>query len=150
MSKPQFRTQFTDYCSDDYATLPGEDEGLVQQHMRDECDVNVIMRRYQQTGELTHISALAGEYGDFSDLLDYRDGLNQIEAANELFMELPSTVRDRFKNNPGEFLDFAANPDHLDEMIEMGLAPQKIVPPAAGPLPEEPQPDHTPSQSAKT
>lgn len=130
----KFRTQYDDYTDKHAAVFAaeiGEDEGLVQQHMRDDCDVNVIMRRYQQTGELTHITAMAGEYGDYSEVLDYQGGLEQIRLAEELFMELPSSVRDRFKNNPGEFIDFATNPENLSELRDMGLAPPVPVPAAA-------------------
>lgn len=129
----KFRTQYDDYTDKHaamFAAEIGEDEGLVQQHMRDDCDVNVIMRRYQQTGELTHISAMAGEYGDYSEVLDYQAGLEQIRLAEEMFMELPASVRDRFKNNPGEFIDFAQNPENLEEMRTMGLAPPKVDVPA--------------------
>lgn len=125
----RFRTQFDDdYRADIFATEVGEDEGLVQQHMKDECDVNVIMARYQATGELTHVNQLAGEYADYSNVMDYQAGLDLIMAADELFMELPSKVRDRFKNDPAAFLDFATDPSNLDEMREMGLAPKKEFP----------------------
>lgn len=126
----KFRTQYDDYTERHaamFAAAIGEDEGLVQQHMRDECDVNVIMRRYQQTGELTHISTMAGEYGDYSEVNDYQSGLEQIRLAEEMFLELPSSVRDKFNNNPGEFIEFAMDKANLDEMREMGLAPKAPV-----------------------
>lgn len=127
----KFRTQFTPYKAEIFYTDPGEDEDLVQQHMRDECDVNVIMARYQKTGELTHLSALAGQYGDFSDVLDYRDGLERIMAADAAFMELPSSIRDRFNNDPAKFVDFCLDEGNIDELRKMGLAPN---------LPPEPEP----------
>jgi phage internal scaffolding protein len=133
--KMRFRTLYDDdYKADVFETEVGIDEGLVQQGMRDECDVNVIMARYMQTGELTHVSALAGEYGDYSNVTDYREGLDLIMAADELFSELPAKVRDRFKNDPAAFLDFANDPKNLEEMREMGLAPPK--PPVPAPTPE--------------
>lgn len=38
------------------------------------------------------------------------------------FMTLPASVRERFANDPGEFLKFAEDPANLDEMVDMGLA----------------------------
>lgn len=121
----RFRTQWDEnYKSEIFATPIGEDENLVQQHMRDECDINVIMQRYQSTGELTHIRADAQSlYGDFSEIADYKQGIEQIMLADELFMELPSSIRDRFQNDPGQFIDFAVDPKNLEAMREMGLAP---------------------------
>lgn len=126
----RFRTQFTPYEASIFFTDPGEDEDLVQQHMRDECDVNVIMARYQKTGEISHLGAIAGSYGDFSDVTDYKDGLERIIAADAAFMELPSSIRDRFMNDPAKFIEFCANKDNLDELRDMGLAPPKSVTPS--------------------
>lgn len=126
----RFRTQFTPYQASVFFTDPGEDEDLVQQHMRDECDVNVIMARYQKTGELSHLGAIAGSYGDFSDVGDYKEGLERIIAADAAFMELPSSIRDRFHNDPAKFIDFCVDPENLDELREMGLAPPKRVTPS--------------------
>ena len=85
----KFRTEFDDPSKNKvFWTDPGEDEDLVQHHMAEECDINVIMRRYQQTGELTHVAGMAGEYGDFYDVTDYKTGTERLMAAQELFMEL--------------------------------------------------------------
>lgn len=127
----QFRTQFTPYNAEVFYTDPGEDEDLVQQHMRDECDVNVIMARYQKTGELTHLSGLLGEYGDFSDVGDYREGIERIMQADQAFMELPASIRDRFNNDPAQFIEFCSEKENLPELRKMGLAP---------PLAAEPKP----------
>lgn len=94
-----------------------------QQNLRQETDINYIMAKYQKTGLLTHVNTHAGQYGDFSVVPDYKTGMDQIRAADEMFMSLPAKIRDRFKNDPGEFIDFATNPENLQEMRELGLAP---------------------------
>lgn len=130
LKEVRFRTQFdTDYNPDIFATDPGDDEGLVQQHMAEECDVNAIMRKYQSTGSLTHVVDMVGAYGDFSDVTDYKSGLERIMAADDLFMELPAHVRDRFGNDPVQFLEFATNSENIDEMRKLGLAPMPPAPP---------------------
>lgn len=132
MTKQRFRTQYDeDYKAEVFFTDPGEDEGLVQQHMRDECDINIILARYQATGELTHIQQSAAQYGDFSEVLDFQSALHQIADAEAAFMELPAKIRDRFNNDPAQFINYATNPDNLEEMRELGLAT---------PLPPPPEP----------
>lgn len=128
----RFRTQFdTDYDARIFYTDPGEDEGLVQHHMQEETDVNVIMARYQKTGDISHLGEIAGTYGDFSDVTDYKSGLDRINDANLLFMELPASIRDRFNNDPAKFVEFATDGGNQDELRKMGLAPS---------LPEPPEP----------
>jgi phage internal scaffolding protein len=45
-----------------------------------------------------------------------------MQNAEESFYRLPSKVRMKFDNDPLDFIDFASNPDNLDEMRELGLA----------------------------
>lgn len=118
-----------------------------QQNLKDECDVNIIMKKYQKTGVLTHVREKAGQYGDFSEVPDYKAGIERIMAADALFAELPAKIRDRFSNDPSEFIEFASNPENLDEMRTLGLAPAKQVPqpstvevPAAPPAKPDPSP----------
>lgn len=125
----RIRTQYDlDYNPDVFSTDGAGDpdveyNALTQQQFVAECDINTIMKQYMRTGDLTHIYEAVGQYGDFSDVLDYREGIHQIWAAEASFMELPSDVRDRFDNDPAKFIDFATNPENLDEMRELKLAP---------------------------
>jgi len=101
------------------------EESRVQQHLAKETDINYIMSKYQKTGLFTHVNKYAGQYGDFSEVPDYKTGLERVQAADEMFMSLPAKIRDRFFNDPAQFIEFATNPDNLTEMQEMGLAPKK-------------------------
>lgn len=128
----KFRTKYDEDYQDglnySFWTDVGEDENLVQHSMQAECDVNTIMARYQKTGELSHIAGMAGEYGDFYDVSDYKSGTERIMAAQSLFMELPSSIRDRFHNDPAKFIEFATDEKNIEELRSMGLAepaPQK-------------------------
>lgn len=126
----RFRTQYdSNYDARIFYTDPGEDEGLVQHHMQEETDVNNIMKKYQSTGDISHLGEIAGSYGDFSDVTDYKTGLDRINEANALFMELPASIRDRFNNDPAKFVSFAEDKNNQSELIEMGLAPKPAPPP---------------------
>lgn len=106
----------------------GEDT-LVQQNMAGETDINNIMAKYQKTGLLTHVARYAGNYGDFSEVPDYKTGVERVMAAEEMFMSLPAKIRDRFNNDPGKFIEFATDEKNLEEMRSMGLAPEAPMPP---------------------
>lgn len=95
----------------------------VQQHLAPETDINNIMSKYEKTGVIQHLNRYGGQYGDFGDIPQYQEGLNRVMAAEEMFMSLPSKIRDRFHNDPGNFIAFATDGDNLEEMRKMGLAP---------------------------
>lgn len=113
---------------------------LTKQAMQAECDVNKIMSKYEKTGMLTHVNKFPGNYGDFTEATDYHTSLLQVMEAQEAFDALPATVRSRFQNNPGKFLEFAENPDNLDQMVEMGLATAVEAAPEPKPAEKPPEP----------
>ena len=100
--------------------LKCEDPSLAQQHMKDECDINVIVERFGVTGQLPQ-SPLEPSYGDFSGVSDYHTALNAIKAAEASFMALPAKIRARFDHDPNALLEFLQNETNRDEAIELGL-----------------------------
>jgi len=97
-----------------------------KQAFKDECDINVIMRRFKKVCGTEFLEKFAGytggEFGDFSNVVDYRSAIEQVRAAEAVFGALPAILRKRFDNDAAAFLDFCQNPDNLEEMVELGLA----------------------------
>lgn len=96
---------------------------LAQQSFKDECDINNIMARYERTGMIEHVNTYQGQYGDFIGFPDYHEAMNAVKEAENMFMTLPSSIRERFDNNPETFLAFAQDENNQDEMIRLGLIP---------------------------
>lgn len=102
-----------------------------EQHHRQRCNVNTILKQYDKTGLITHVNRAKAQYGDFSEVNEYQESLNIVVSAQNAFNALPSDVRERFGNNPGLFFEFATNPDNAEKMVELGLAekrPEKVIP----------------------
>jgi len=97
-----------------------EDATLTQQHFKDECDINNILRQFNVTGLLPE-SPLSPRYGDFTGISDYHTALNQVIAAEDEFMRLPAELRARFENDPAKLIEFIDNSENLDEAINLGL-----------------------------
>ena len=96
---------------------------MTHQSMMAECDINRIMAKWQKTGVLEHRNTHEGNYGDFTDVpQNYHEAMEQILAAEEMFSSLPSTVRKKFGNDPGNFLEFVSDKENAAEMVELGLA----------------------------
>lgn len=103
-----------------------------KQSFKEECDINRIMAKYQKTGVVNWLSKREGQYRDVSSV-DFMESMNVIAKANEMFAELPSSVRKRFANDPAEFLVFMHDEGNTEEAIKLGLAtrrPEPAAPPA--------------------
>jgi phage internal scaffolding protein len=97
-----------------------QDPSLAQQHMKDECDINVIVERFGVTGVLPS-APVSPTYGDFSGVTDYHSALNKINATMDDFMALPAQLRVRFDHDPVKLLEFLENDQNRDEAIQLGL-----------------------------
>jgi len=114
--------------------LACEDPSLAIQSQKDEADINVILQNFGVTGQLP-VAATLPSYGDFDGISDYRTALEAVKAAEEAFLGIPSTIRERFHHDPQAFADFCVKPENLPQLREWGLAPaappQAETPPAA-------------------
>jgi phage internal scaffolding protein len=120
-------------------------ESLTQQHLKDETDIRNIINRYDRTGLISHVARGVAQYGDYSEINEYREALDLVNNANEAFMQIPAEIREKFNNDAGDFFEFATDPNNIEEMREMGLAePAQVdadVPsPSASPAEEAPAP----------
>lgn len=131
MSKLQ--TQYT------RSEFPGVDCGptMTKQSFKDECDINLIMKRYSKSGVLNHLNKYEGRYGDFGDGLDFQSAMGHVIKAQDMFDELPAHVRKRFANSPAEFLDFVSDPVNSEEMVKLGLATLRPVQPPVSEAPRK-------------
>lgn len=118
-----------------------ENSRWTKQSFRDECDINNVMARYQSSGELPAINQTAPQYLDVTGL-DYQQAMETVAGAQSLFNDMPSSIRNRFQNDPSLFLDFCSDERNRDEMAQLGLLreaePVPIAPatPTAKPRPE--------------
>lgn len=107
-------------ASDD-AGLECQDKSLTQQHLAEETDINWIVKRYQQTGEIPQ-HQLPPLNSDFMDgTLDFETAQNMLVAAREAFDALPSAIRGKFDNDPRKYVNFMSDEANRDEIRKMGL-----------------------------
>lgn len=103
----------------------------VQQQFKAECDINTLMKKYQQSGLIPQ-NVKPPFYGDFTDVPDYQKAMNIVNEAQSLFSSMSSDIRKRFDNDPAKFLEFCNDPENGEELIKMGLREQPT--PEPGPV----------------
>lgn len=120
-AKPTTSAEMREYCK-----RPGshDEDGNIQytteQAHKDQCDINKIIKRFDRTGLITHISKFEGKFGDLSGV-DFQTMQNQVALAKNMFEELPSEIRARFNNNPADLLGFMDDPRNRQEAIDLGM-----------------------------
>lgn len=120
-------------ASDD-AAIPPDQQGLsmtIQSHAED-ADINVLMRRFGVTGQITQTLNLP-DYADYSEVGDYQSAMNQLLDAQRQFNSLPPSLRSRYNNNPQAFLEAVASGEALPALREAGLIPTTVPPPPTAP-----------------
>jgi phage internal scaffolding protein len=125
---PFLRTPYnydTDAASNE-SGLHCEDASLAQQHFKEECDINNILKQFNITGQMPE-GTLSPRYGDFTGIGDYHSALNKVIAAEDEFMSLPADLRARFENDPAQLIEFLDNNQNYDEAVKLGLVEKKPV-----------------------
>ena len=63
-------------------------------------------------------------------------------------MNIPSEIREKFKNDAGEFFKFASNSENIDELRKMGLAIPKdsVAMPTEQAIPDAVEPQNSEAQ----
>lgn len=95
--------------------------GRTMQSAKDECDVNLIMKRFISTGVVPPGTFKSPIFGDVSGL-EFGAMMDVVAQANAEFAKLPAEVRRRFGHDAREFVEFCTNSENAEEMVKMGLA----------------------------
>jgi hypothetical protein len=99
---------------------------MTQQSFKDECDINNIMDKYQQTGFIDEFYDRQNpQFADVSTTVDFHTAQNLLSAATEAYNALDPVVRSRF-GSPLDFLSFVDNPHNAQALIDMGLAVARL------------------------
>lgn len=110
-----------------------EEASKTQQHFKDECDIDRILKKYNETGFLVNPleQRRPAQWGDFSSVADYQASMNRLVQVQEAFDALPSRIRERFRNDPMQMLAFLENPDNEKEAVELGLVQARTPEPVS-------------------
>lgn len=90
---------------------------VTKQEFANECDINVILARYDQVEPRPGL-----RWGEFADAPeDFLAAQLLVKNAEERFNSFDARVRERFKHSPVEMLRFLSDPANKAEAIALGL-----------------------------
>lgn len=112
----------------------------------DACDINKIVAKFGMKNKpikaiannllmTSHVRRDEGKYGDFTGITDYASAVIQLREASETFMQLPSSIRKRFGNDPGNLIEFLGDENNRSEAIELGLIDNPNLNPGSKTIP---------------
>lgn len=110
-----------EWCQRPGARLPdGKMEYYTEQDHKDTCDINKIIRKYDKTGLITHISSMEAKFGDLTGM-EFKAMQDKVAGAKSMFEALPGKIKQRFDYMPEKLLEFMDDPKNRPEAIELGL-----------------------------
>lgn len=112
-----------------YYSLSCPEPGKTVQSHKEECDINTIAYRFG-LGHPIPQSVRLPHYGDFTGIDDYASALAAINDAEASFSAMPAKLREKFGNDPQNFVAFCSDSGNRQAAIDLGLIPR--VPDPAG------------------
>tara|TARA_Y100001968_G_scaffold75626_1_gene67072 strand:+ start:979 stop:1446 length:468 start_codon:yes stop_codon:yes gene_type:complete len=149
--KRKFRIAYDKYNRVPFKTIG---ESLTQQSYSQDAKIQNIIKKYDSTGFFDLVNRNPAQYGDFTQVTDLSEAMNKINEAKENFMTVPAKIRERFNNDPRQFYDFASQESNFDELVDMGLATERVAYEApekvSSPVVEEKAVSTPPSEGGET
>lgn len=115
---------------------------LTKQYFKDECDINNVVNKFAQTGQIPNLNNMEPQYGNSPDM-DLKTALDSVFELKAEFANLTTQEKAQFSNNPeiyAQFLsDYAQSPEsfYFDETLEDDI-PLSKTPEKATQEPAEP------------
>jgi len=94
--------------------------GKTEQSHAKQTDINYILKDYAKTGYIKHAKEHQGKYDDVTSQ-DFQEAMFLVTQAQNMFNELPSSIRKEFGQNPEEFLNFVQNKDNENYLASLGI-----------------------------
>lgn len=128
MQKLKCRTAYNARDEEKVGLIFAEDEGLTQQHFKDECDVNLILKRYVQTGVMEHTANTEPWFGDVSEVpTNLAESYENLARADAAFMALPAEIRKSLDNDPAKLESWLSEPENRSKAEQFGLVKKSVI-----------------------
>ncbi len=97
-----------------------QNPSLTKQYFKDECDINNIVNKFQETGNIPLQNNMDPQYGDAPDL-DLKTALDLVHNLNAEFNDLNLDIQEKFGHDPKKYAQFLSNYEISPESFDSGL-----------------------------
>lgn len=108
--------------------ITNDEPSLTQQSDQKQTDIHYIMKQFERTGVLNHLSQYEGQYGEFASMPDYTAAHQAIAEAKTMFETVPASIRAQHNNDPSQFVDWMCDPKNREAMLEQGFTDTHLPP----------------------
>lgn len=114
--KPLMRDPYTPF---EKPTIDASKDGLTKQSFKDDCDMNIIVRKYQQSGFVDHINRQNPNFGIAPNSDFYQTQL-AIANVKSLYENLSDVSRGRFAS-VSDLMEALIDPARITELTDLGI-----------------------------
>jgi hypothetical protein len=105
---------------------------LTDQSYKKVCDINNIMKVYERTKVMPHVTEKVARYIDNTGIPTIEEAHVIIKEAKEMFYELPAHVRKLMDHNPENMISVLQNPEYTDLLVKNGILVQNEIEDSSG------------------
>lgn len=96
------------------------------QSYADSCDMALLISRYMQ-GDTTALNRVQALYGDFTDVpKSFTEAMALFDRVSADFATLPSDIKEKFNNDPSEFISSLGSPEFYDKIAVSSSTQQNL------------------------
>ena len=95
--------------------------GGADQSFKKQCDINVIMKQYENTGMLPQQTHIQPRYIDNTEVPTLEEAFEATNRAMEAFYDLPPEVRRLMDNDPSKLENFIADSENHQVLEKYGI-----------------------------
>jgi phage internal scaffolding protein len=106
-----------------YATY-NEEPSLTKQSFKDQCDLPRLMRQGVPNA-VGWVNTASPSFGNFADAQSFEEAQNSVAETKSAFENLPSAIRQKFKNSAANMIEFLSKAENREEAISLGLLPSE-------------------------
>lgn len=98
---------------------------MTDQSFKKAVDINTIVAKFNKTGILPQ-GRSNPRFGDFSAVPKLEEAFDAVNAAKELFYDLPADLRKLLDNDPSKLESWLLNADNKELAIKYGLMEKEV------------------------
>jgi Chlamydia-phage Chp2 scaffold (Chlamy_scaf). len=95
-------------------------------------EIRHVLAKYRQVGIVEHLRNVDLQFRDVSEFEDFTDLMRQSKTAEQVFMRLPSRIREVFDHDVSRWLDAAHDPEKVEalrpQLEKLGVLAPKVEP----------------------